>query len=131
LLEAVSAYAEEQGLSLELYHNTFMPQQIELITLPDLGIALADIGENPRETLAEDTVILCGEFLNPEADAETEAPLKERFTKLVDEASAHIADAKAQHDMLESFYSKAMDFEAVDDTGNQLFNKILALTTAK
>lgn len=127
LLEEVAAYAEEQGLSMEVYHNTFLPQQIELLVLPEAGIALADAGETPRETLPEDTLIDCGEFLEQAHDAQAEEGMRERFAKLGEEAAAHIADAKAKHDMLESYYSKAMDFEAVDDIGNDLFNKILAL----
>jgi DNA polymerase III delta prime subunit len=128
LLEAVAAYGEEQGLSLEVYHNGLLPQQIELLVLPEAGIALADVGESPRELLPEDTLINCGEFIAGARDAQAEEGLQERSAKLVEQAAAQIADAKARHDVLESYYGKAMDFEALDDTGNKLFDKILALT---
>ena len=51
--------------------------------------------------------------------------------KRTDIAAAKIAEAKRIHDRLESFYSKAMDFDSVDLTSGKLFNRILSIAAEK
>jgi hypothetical protein len=53
------------------------------------------------------------------------------FKQYLNEAIGKLAQAKKLHDQLEGFYIKAMDFEAVEHTGTQIFNKILSQMAKK
>ncbi len=132
LIASIAALAEEKGHNIEIYHNTFIPQQIEMILMPSLGVAVIDCGTEPKDVRPQDMVIDCDDLIIEggvfEEDAEE---WQEKFDSLVAEAAAAIADAKSLHDNLECYYNKAMDFEAVDLTGSRLFNKILSLAANK
>ena len=130
VMAAISARAEECGHKLEIYHNTFDPQQIELITLPDLRVAIADFGDQERENTSTDRIIDFKNFLAPTEDQKATKELHKSHQELIDEAASALAQAKANHDTLEAYYCKAMDFEAVDETGNRIFHKILSWAAA-
>ncbi len=132
LIAAIAALSEEKGHNIEIYHNTFMPQQIEMILLPSLGVSVVDCGAEPKDVRAQDIVINCDDLIvDGGVFAEDAEAWQEKFDSLVAEAASAIADAKSLHDNLECFYNKAMDFEAVDLTGSRLFNKILSLAATK
>ena len=130
LLEAIANQAEECGHSLEVYFNALNPQQIELVALPELGIAIVDGGEQICEGNKSEQVIDFSNFLTA-INLETAEDLTERCQALVAEATNALIEAKARHDRLESYYCKAMDFAAVDETGNRIFHKILAWAAEK
>ena len=148
LMERIAALAAGRGHNLEIYHNAFVPENIELIVLPDLSIAILSLDANcdevRNETNLHDHIIDCHDFMIKEDSVEIKdddndeidetnnesKELAEQFYNEVNEAAEYIADAKSQHDALEYYYSKAMDFEAVDIMGNQLFNKILGIAAS-
>ncbi|MEG1662065.1 MAG: hypothetical protein RR332_06050, partial [Clostridiales bacterium] len=124
LLQTVADAALERGVGTEIFHNALSPQYIEVILLPELGIALADLFLCPRESRPGDITI---DFNELSADGqEADLPLlRRRLTELADIAAVKLNEAKSLHDKLESCYNQAMDFEAIDLTGKRLFNRIL------
>ena len=68
--------------------------------------------------------IHCGE-------KDEENPLEADLQTFVQQAGEKIAEAKALHDHLETYYKKAVDFRGVENTGNQIFNRILAIAAEK
>lgn len=132
-MNAVLKAAQRGGHAIEVYHNTYHPREIELLLMPELDIALlCDTGEKAAELLPQDRIIELGDFLTPDEEAELEGEaLISAIKELGKEAAQHVLRAKNAHDDLEAFYIKAMDFEAVDITSNQVFDKILALAAAK
>ena len=123
LIAALAHLAEEKGHRADIYHHTLLPETIELLLLPELEIAVVAAERPPQETLPGDTVIVCGKA-HDEAAA---AALQEQVETLVAAAANYIAEARALHDSLEAIYRKAVDFPAVESTGNRLFSRILAL----
>ncbi len=127
LLEAIAHFAEKDGHNIEIYHHTLAPKQIELILLPDLGISVLDMADLSCDHIKGGTIIDCNDLLTDKAIDQAEKALDSRFGSLIKEASTYIAEAKSTHDQLELIYNKAMDFNAVEQTGNQLFAKILTI----
>lgn len=128
LLKGLAALATRYGHRVELYHHTLLPDNIELLYLPDLSLALLDCGDTQPEILPGDTVVVCDEELLREVSAAAEETPAVAVTEIIDQAAALLGEAKSLHDQLETFYRKAIDFSAVDNTANRLFNRILALT---
>lgn len=127
LLSRMAALSERYGHRAELYHSALLPDNIELLYLPDLALALLDCGETAPEALPGDSIIVCDEELLREG-AKCAPAAAPRTAEIVELAAACLSEAKGLHDQLEAYYRKAMDFSAVDNTANRLFNRILALT---
>ena len=53
--------------------------------------------------------------------------IKDKIQPLIKNAIELLKEAKKNHDELESYYIKAMDFEALNRFGEKTINKILAL----
>ncbi len=131
LLQAVADTAVEKGIAADIYHSALIPEHIEAIVLPELGVALADLFLCPRENQPGDVII---DFSDPDqeevADGEILA-FKQQLNDAADHAACKLNEAKLLHDKLESCYSQAMDYEAVDLTGKRLFNRLLTLAAEK
>ncbi|MCL1874581.1 MAG: hypothetical protein FWF85_10785, partial [Clostridiales bacterium] len=131
LLAQVVQAALDRGHSLEVFCNTFDPEKYDMVHLPDLKIAIIDasVSHNKIAARPEDKEIQMREtLLRPEEAVED---LSEQFSQLVESAGEQVAGAKALHDKLEVYYTQAMNFEAIDKVGNQVFNKILDLVKDK
>ncbi|MEG1500731.1 MAG: hypothetical protein RR396_02130 [Clostridiales bacterium] len=126
IMENICSIAQKEG------HNAYDHREIELILLPELAIAIiAEDKNNPLEILPQDKIIHLQEALIEEPDQAAIQALEKDILQLTQTAAAKIHEAKTIHDDLESFYIKAMDFEAVDFTASQVFNKILAIAADK
>ena len=62
--------------------------------------------------------LLKASVLSPQAKAIAEC--RDRMENRIKEAVAFIAQAKKAHDELEAYYIPAMDFEAIENLGDQL-----------
>ncbi|MGI5891424.1 MAG: hypothetical protein ACOX7H_01620 [Bacillota bacterium] len=135
LLEKIAYTAQNRGHYAEIYHNAFMPQQIEMLLLPDLEVAIIAESDNQHDSWQEeDRIIDMGQFLAQNCnldESQTTNDLKTQFWSLVKEASENISQAKALHDDLEYYYRKAMDFEKVDEVSNKLLNKVVAFAAKR
>ncbi|MCR4962790.1 MAG: hypothetical protein K6B40_02765 [Firmicutes bacterium] len=127
ILQAVADAAAEKGLAAQVYHSALQPQHIEAVVLPELGTALADLFLCSRESQPGDVVIDCTELSHEKTDDGETLAFKQKLNDLADKAAGKLSEAKLIHDKLESCYSQAMDYEAVDLAGKRLFNRLLTL----
>ncbi|MCL2678447.1 MAG: hypothetical protein FWE85_05275, partial [Clostridiales bacterium] len=134
LMQRIADEAVRKGHRLEIYHNCFQPRKIDLLLLPSLGAAVIDCAQ-PHEKLSfrEGDELLDTQPPLPEAEGKQEKAeeLSRLFNELVSRAASELQRAKSKHDELETFYIRAMDFEAVDETRTRLFNKILNIAAQK
>lgn len=127
LLSQLTTEAEQRGHYAEIYHPALLPDQIELLLLPNLDTAILDGGDTPPAyATSEDYLIDCTAFSQT-----NEANDSTAINALVDEATEKIAEAKDLHDKLEKHYTRTMDFDKVDIAGEALFNRILTLCAEK
>lgn len=130
ILKSLADEAERKGHYAEIYHPALLPEQIELLLLPDLNIAILDAGDKiPAYATDEDHIIDCSELCG--IASEQIAEENDDIFALITEATTQVAKAKELHDKLEQHYIRAMDFEEVDAAGSNLFNRILALCAEK
>ncbi|MCL2817293.1 MAG: PRK06851 family protein [Clostridiales bacterium] len=130
LMQRLAETAVQKGHRLEIYHSCFQPQKIDLLLLPSLNTAVIDHAP-PHEKLSlrpgDELLDTQPPLPDPNGRREKAEELSRLFHELLDKASSELLQAKHRHDDLESCYIKAMDFEAVDETQNRLFNKILRI----
>ncbi|MGI6678122.1 MAG: PRK06851 family protein [Dehalobacterium sp.] len=136
LIRKIAEGAVERGYQADFYHCALDPDTLDMVVIPQLGIAVFD-GSNPHLVEPEragDTVINMMDALDLEEvgqQKEKTEQLDGEFKQYLHEAIGKLAQAKKLHDQLEGFYIKAMDFEAVEHTGTQIFNKILSQMAKK
>ncbi len=133
LFKAIIRRAEMGGHTMEIFHYTYDPQEIKLVLLPELGVAiLAEEQLVEKNLLPSDRIVPLEEYLQTDdGEPEEEEKLQQSLAELTRQAGENIRQAKAVHDQLEEYYIKAMDFEEVDFTASRVFNKILAIAAER
>lgn len=132
-LSKIAERAITYGLDVEYYHNTLNPQQLDLIILPELRIALVinsepyvytpnyrgnDVTIDFDQSLDLDRLMIdCGEEI---ADCQI------RVNQHIARALGHSKKAKAAHDLMETYYVPAMNFVGIEDKLQAILERILA-----
>lgn len=116
LLAALAQLAGERGHNLDLYYSCLAPDQLEMLIIPSLSVALVDCACPDLEPRYEDILLRLGD--EPAEDA----PVAD--SALLDKAAGELEQEHVLHDELESFYIAAMDFEALDAAAKEVFGKI-------
>lgn len=115
-------WAESEGFCVEALHNPLIPQHLEMILFPESDSAVVacspafDYGEalvnadNPGGFDLDDFIgqDQTGGFVQRLADA------RERFKSALNGGIDLIREAKREHDLMEQYYVRAMDFAAVE-----------------
>jgi len=123
------------GYYAEIYHNPFNPNEIDFILLPQSKAALIDISGtffNYPEIMHSNKykrLLDFDQFLKkPVIDSYTSliSAARERFYAGLRKAVAFIHTAKKYHDELEQYYIPAMDFDAINDLCEDLFQELFA-----
>jgi len=132
-LSRIAERAVIYGLNIEYYHNTLNPEQLDLIILPDLKIALAIDCEPYVYTPDFKGRIIP---LNFEKSLNTKELVKNcgdevrdcriRVNQHITRALKHSENAKATHDLLETYYVPAMNFSGVENKLKSVLEKILS-----
>lgn len=120
ILNAIVAKAEKRQMAADVFHNGLLPENLEMVVLADLDIAVIAMEKAPEETRNGDQVIT---LTSPNLSCDREAA--ESRDRLIKEASSLIMESHLVHDKLESYYRKAMDFEKVGQTQEKLMREIL------
>lgn len=136
-LARIAERASTYGLDVEYYHSTLDPEKHDLIILPDLRIAFVINTElypyNPNfngkmisldfeqslnmKQLMED----CGKEIK---DCQV------RVNQHIDRALGHSKNAKATHDLMETYYVPAMNFLAMEKKLSSIIDRILVYADA-
>jgi len=132
-LSRIAERAAIYGLSIEYYHNTLDPEQLDLIILPDVKTALVINCEpyaytpnfkgkviplNFEQSLNNTELIKnCGDDIR---DCQI------RVNQHITRALINSEKAKATHDLLETYYVPAMNFSGVENKLMSVLEKILS-----
>jgi len=135
LLRRVAHIAEWQGFYTERSHCPIEPEDLDMVIIPDLNVAVINIWEPFRSAVPKDAGINLQEGLDLSAcfneaklDEESRRALsssRERFLGLLHQAMNDIAQAKAVHDQLETYYISAMDFEKIEQVRQRIVQRML------
>ena len=134
LLDQIVQAARQKGHSMDIFHNPLNTNAISFVLLPALGIAVldGDLYQVTENRPGDQTIDLSNCFAPFNEEEEKEYCIQmEQYKNRLAGGIEKIANAKAKHDQLETFYIRAMDDEAVDEARRQLFDQILALATAE
>lgn len=124
VLASVARQAAERGHNLDLYYNCLAPEQLEMVIIPGLSVALVDCACPDLEPRYEDVL------LNLAAE-ENVSGAAEAWEQHVEAAAAELANEHRLHDELESYYISAMDFEELDAVCKEVFGKIWQLAAER
>ncbi|MGI6685729.1 MAG: PRK06851 family protein [Bacillota bacterium] len=130
LIKKIADGAVERGYQADLYHCALDPDSLDMVVIPQLGIAVLDGSiphledpERPGDRIIDMLEAFDANLVRQESKKLVE--VQKEFDHLMDEAVGNIAQAKRLHDKLEGYYVKAMDFEAVEQKRKQVMYKIL------
>lgn len=156
VLSRLVEQAALRGHRVTVYHMPLDPNQLEMVVLPDLGVAMLTeelFGKN--DTLQErDIPLSLAGIKKPvldkkDLDATVVSPVsmdasgnsmdmsgkesqkESQYEGFIQNAVDNLKRAKSRHDDLEAFYCQAMDYERIDTARNKIFNRILALAAEK
>jgi len=107
-----------KGHAADMFYRTFAPEEMEMLILPGLGVALITEGMPGIEVKPQDTLITLAGGCQGEG----------MWQQSLAAACQALSQAKEIHHYLETFYVQAMDFEGVDHTSRELFDRILSFT---
>ncbi len=135
LLNRVALIAEWQGFFTERSHCPIEPEDLDMVIIPELNVAVINIWEPFRSSVPQSQGINLGEgvdlstcFIESKLDEKRRKALssaRERFLELLDQAMSNIAQAKAVHDQLEGYYISAMDFKRIEKVAEQIVQRML------
>ncbi len=136
-LARIAERASTYGLDVEYYHNTLDPEKHDLIILPDLRIAFVINSELYPYTPNFNGKMISLDFeqsLNKEQLMEDcGKEIKDcqvRVNQHIDRALGHSKNAKATHDLMETYYVPAMNFLAMEKKLSSIIDRILVYADA-
>lgn len=134
LLANIANQSRMMGLNSEIYHCSFVPQNIDMIVIPQLKAAVANLSapvsfdHNCLTNLKFCKEISLTAFSNLEIlkqYAEDITSCRSRFDAAFERAVSFIYAAKTEHDVIESYYIPVMDFAAIDAKKEDILERIL------
>ncbi|WP_085522519.1 PRK06851 family protein [Tuberibacillus sp. Marseille-P3662] len=131
MLKTLAKMAEDRGFDVEVYHCGFDPYSLDMIIVRELDFAIFDSTaphEHYPERDSDEVIDMYERVIEPGVDEKYAVGLKdvsERYSERMKEATAHLANAKAWHDQLETIYVNAMDFTKIDDITEQIKSEIV------
>ena len=134
LLAKLAAQAASLGLATEQYHCSLVPQNIDLIVIPQLSVAAANLSApvyfdpNCLPNLEASKEINLSAFLNTEALKNYAAEItgcRTRFEAAFNRAIKRLNQAKTEHDLMELYYVPAMNFDDINAKKEQLLARII------
>ncbi|MGE5370568.1 MAG: PRK06851 family protein [Solirubrobacterales bacterium] len=134
LLERLLAWAEDQLIPVEAYHNPFAPDYLEMLIFRANGMVVLDgsgiitdytsllRGRRPETIHNLNQLVSRPRLVRFENEIESAA---ERFEESLQAAIGFIHLAKLTHDEMEKCYVPAMDFAAIENAREKIRQRIL------
>ncbi|WP_123042476.1 PRK06851 family protein [Cohnella candidum] len=126
MLKKLAAAAESKGIDVRVFHCGFDPNSLDMLIFPELSTAIFD-STAPHEYFPDregdeilDMYALTMTAGTDEAYANELAPIKERYSAGMKEATAYLAEAEAIDAQIKSIYTAATDFAIVESHLRQL-----------
>ena len=122
-LKSLYTRAEQKGLDVEVYHFPLVVDKLQAVYIPELDIAVTTSQIfKEKEMIDLNTCIdedKLSKYLN---DVKFD---KDLVDYLMNNAISNLKRAKANHDIIESYYVPAMDFDKVEVLKKQVIDRIL------
>jgi hypothetical protein len=140
VVDTIAKAIHLHGLDSEVYHCPLNPQHVDLVVIPALKVAvlkeIPGLNFRPQDvaTINEIKIYNLNHYLQAETLDQYQKHIsngQQRFWAAIDLALKNIAAAKAEHDVLESYYVPAMDFGAINDKRAEVLGKILSRSSLK
>ncbi|MGI6453495.1 MAG: PRK06851 family protein [Syntrophomonadaceae bacterium] len=121
------------NINVEVLHNPFYPEEIDIILLPETRSAMIDISSTVVDYASvlpsrKYKRLLDFDQLIDKPFTDSHAKLvflaRDRFQSGINDAVTFIQKAKSLHDELESYYIPAMDFSQIDNVREEICNQI-------
>ncbi|MEG0856446.1 MAG: PRK06851 family protein [Terrisporobacter sp.] len=122
-LKRIYEMAVLKGLEVEVYHYPLIPEKIEGIMIPALGVAITISSFYKGEN-----VINLGKFMSYEKINEYKEELEvdeKILDELINYAISNLKKAKSSHDEIENYYIPNMNFDKVNELKAELIERIL------
>lgn len=130
MLKKIAAAAEDRGFDTEVYHCGFDPRSLDMVLLPELGIAIFD-STAPHEHFpdreSDEIIDMYTHAITPDTDEKYAAKLndiRKRYSAKMKQGTSYLAQAKKLRDKLEAIYINAMDFAKLEQIQNDILNEI-------
>ncbi len=128
LVRKIFDAAVNKGITVEAFHCSLRPEEIEHLILPELGIGVIT-ATPPHEYKASpgDIVLDTSEFTYPanlKAFEPDMAEANRRYHEALTRGISFLERAKTVHDALEAYYVPHMDFDGVNACRETLVNRI-------
>lgn len=127
LVEKVARALLEQGFDVEAFHCPFDPERMEHLVVPGLKLAVTTSAAPHLWEGCAGLVVDTGDAVDESVLARQTARIKQAravYESLFDQAVGALADAKALHDELESYYVPYMDFRRIDPLFDRVRGRI-------
>lgn len=127
IINRISDLLSFNGVSYIKCMNPLKPERAEHLILPDAGICFFTSNSYHPSVENNNSNINCTRFYDKEKLAEIRNRvvfLKKAKLEFINEAIICLKNAKATHDILESYYIAAMDFNKTSEISNKLMNDI-------
>lgn len=121
--------ARESGNSVDYYHCGLEPERVDMVIISNLNVAIIDAGEMKISARAGDVVIKMEDYLY-EGDWLNEmqySPMKREYEARLLEAQAGLENAYKSLKSLKRYYSAAMNFDQIEQTRQEIQDRILTL----
>ncbi|MGE5403953.1 MAG: hypothetical protein ACM3PP_03340 [Candidatus Saccharibacteria bacterium] len=134
VLESILTWAEEEGFPVEAYHNPLIPSHLDMLIFRCSGKAVIDCSSTviDYDTIIEKMPNVKFFDLNQMADGtklmrftEDIEDVQERFNTALQGAVGYIDLAKRTHDLMETYYVPAMNFNLIDSKRQEIKERIL------
>lgn len=116
ILEGMKTAAVSRGYDVECYYCALLPEKLEHLVIPGLGIAFTTSNEYHHTEIPPYRTIDLINYLDKNSLLKYQSEMNYNsliINELLDKAIEIIAMAKELHDKMETYYIPNMDFEAV------------------
>ncbi|MEH6942569.1 PRK06851 family protein [Bacillus sp. JJ722] len=120
MLKKIAAQAEDRGFDVEVYHCGFDPNSLDMVIVRDLSFAIFDSTAPHEYFPSRDGDVIIDVYercIRPGTDEDYSTDIENvsrRYRAKMNEATAHLARAKALQDDLEKMYVASMDFAKIE-----------------
>ena len=137
LIKRLGKEAEELGYSVEYHHCSADPDSLDVIAIPDLGVAMLDGTHphviDPKYPGAVDEIVHLGEYWDDAGIRRhrTEiALLSARSSQAYQRAYRYLAAARLVYDEIEAIHSRVANFGRLNQIAEELIERLLPSTKA-
>ncbi|MDD4169012.1 MAG: PRK06851 family protein [Desulfotomaculaceae bacterium] len=137
IVGATANVAHENGLETRVFHCPLEPDNVDLVIIPQQGYAvmkdIPGIEFKPQDVPSIKKVKLYNldQYLDEKVlgvyDNEINSARK-RLKAAISRAINYIGQAKAEHDLVESYYVPAMNFEAINTKRDEIIARVMKYT---